>query len=122
MSVNRGKKYAISDKMTFSARRSASLFLLDKNTLPYVNGPNRNNTSPTIPILFSKISLAASRKSGIDPMSEMTMPMLMNIFSKELEGSTERMFPGTVPSTYYSILESTLSLANNMTSNTPITM
>lgn len=34
MSVKRGKKYAISDKITFSATRSVNRFLLERNTLP----------------------------------------------------------------------------------------
>ena len=47
-------------------------------------------------MLRSMISAATSRNRGKDPRSEMTMPMLMKMFSKELEGSAERMFPGTV--------------------------
>ena len=72
--------------------------------------------------MFSRISLAASRKSGIEPISEMTMPMLMNTFSKELEGSTDRMFPGTTPSIHHATAESGLSCAKSMTSNTPMMM
>ena len=71
---------------------------------------------------FSTISPAASKKSGIDPISETTIPMLITMFSKELEGRTEMMFPGTVPSTGNSFPALALSSAKIITNTTPITM
>ena len=73
-------------------------------------------------MLRSMISAATSRNSGKEPRSEMTMPMLMKTFSKELEGSAERMFPGTGSPTVNRLVVETPSVAKSMTRRIPITV
>ena len=73
-------------------------------------------------MLRSTISAATSRNRGKDPRSEMTMPMLMKIFSKEWEGSAERMFPGTVSPVGDHDAYEVPSWAKSITRRMPITV
>ena len=73
-------------------------------------------------MLRSMISAATSRNIGKDPRSEMTMPMLMKTFSKELEGSAERMFPGTVSPAGDNDAGEIPSCAKSITRRMPITV
>ena len=71
-------------------------------------------------MLRSMISAATSRNRGKDP--RITMPMLMKMFSKELEGSAERMFPGTVSPVGDHDAYEVPSWAKSITRRMPITV
>ena len=73
-------------------------------------------------MLRSMISAATSRNRGQDPKSEITIPMLMKMFSKELEGSAERMFPGTVSPVGDHDAYEVPSWAKSITRRMPITV